>query len=176
MKLYHQSRTCGKCSHEESRELPSLNAAFEERRVWNEPCQKCSSKSFSSLGCEIPVLDARILEEWSGDQKLTILEQDEDIMMADADSFDLLCEFVQRRDILKSKRVVLLSALCILIYDNTTDDVQADPECNPETAASAANFLTANSWLFDEIDDALLYDYIKADVYPLINRQLPNAT
>ena len=97
-------------------------------------------------------------------------------MMADADSFDLLCEFVQRRDILKSKRVVLLSALCILIYDNTTDDVQADPECNPETAASAASFLTANSWLFDEIDDALLYDYIKADVYPLINRQLPNAT
>lgn len=125
--------------------------------------------------------------------------------MANANSFGLLTEFVQRRDILDSKRAVLLAALCILVYNNTQQndksgglylvEVSTDrfltlgavrwilsaalwivdklpfvksPNLDHATAAAAIQFLSENHWLFDEIEDVYIDDYVKTVVYPLI--------
>ncbi|MEO1149196.1 MAG: hypothetical protein AAFY26_27075, partial [Cyanobacteria bacterium J06638_22] len=108
MSLYEQERTCARCGHEEVRELPPLVAAFEERRQWTDPCSQCGSHVFSSSSEELPPLDAEILEEWATNGNLSLDQQDEDLLMARADWFPLLSEFVQRRDLPHQKRSVLL--------------------------------------------------------------------
>lgn len=175
MPLFHQSRTCGNCGHEEFRKLPTLIAAFEERREWSDPCCNCGSTSFSSLACELPSLGADILEEWAGNESLTLFQQDEDVLMADSESFELLTRFVQRQDISNSKRVILLSALCILVYDNTPSDEDSDAEIDHDTASLAIQFLSDNHWLFRELNAEYIYDYIKTHVYPKIGLPPPKS-
>ena len=176
MDLYHQSRTCKECDLEESRELPPLVAAFEERRRWVDPCMRCGSTRFSSSTAELPPLDVDIMEEWVLDEQLCIMDQDEEIIMADPSSFDLLTRYVQRRDIPRRKRTVLFSALCVLVYDRTPRGDDPPAELGDQTASSAIQFLKENRWLFQEINDGYISGYIKSFVYPLIGMSTAGRT
>ena len=127
------------------------------------------------MATSTPAINHELLDEWSREPKLSFSRQDEDLLLADRETLPLLLTFVQRRDILASKRSILLSALCVLIFDNTPDPDDPHAEGDFELAATVAEFLSRNSWLFSEINDDYIYDYIKAEVYPQIGR-IPNAT
>ena len=120
----------------------------------------------------MPPLDRDALQAWATDADLTILQQDEDLMLADAETLPLLKEFIQGKDTLPAKRSVLLSALCILIYDNIPDE--DDPSAaKRELQEDATQFLVDNIQLFQTIDDGYIYHYVKLAVYPRIGLRPP---
>lgn len=116
----------------------------------------------------MPDLNEEILETWAKDTDLTLLQQDEDLMIANAIALPLLTAFVLRRDISNNKRRVLLSAICVVVYDNRPDDENSGAEPNLKAAQSAIAFLADHIGLFKEIGDEYICDYIKEVVYPLI--------
>lgn len=168
MTQYRQTRTCAACAREESRQLPAELAAFVERSHWSAPCQHCGSETFSAIGTSRPPLDRELLNEWSSHSDLSFSVEDEDLIMADAEALPLLQEFVQRRDIPETKRAILLSALCVIVYENTFDPADPSADIDEEIATAVIEFLKEHIWLFDEIDTDYLWPYIVEDVYPQI--------
>jgi hypothetical protein len=171
LKTYSQSRKCGKCGNEESRVLSLEDAAFEKTRRWMQPCGKCGSVQFSSEGCPLPDMNRELFERWIHDDDLTVLSQDEDLVIGTGENLRLLEEFLQRQDALPGKRATILSAICVVLYDNRPD-IDSEVSRNPEFASSAAGILKRNMKVFDEINELCISDYIKKVVYPLIGRPL----
>ena len=177
IRLYLQSRTCGTCSHQESRELSAHEAAFIERHEWGEPCPKCGNSLFCSGGfSDTPPIDAGIMELWSKNERLSFSEIDEDMLLGCEEILDLLIQYVQRNDILESKRGVLISALCLLVYDNTDQGYERDIPANDFLANQVIEFLSNNHRLFENLHDDYGHHYIKVHVYPLIGLPEPTAT
>ncbi|GJD22809.1 hypothetical protein RIVM261_077650 [Rivularia sp. IAM M-261] len=113
---YEQSRTCDNCGFEETRLLNELSAAFEETRVWGEPCPKCGSTCFGE-SCSTPALSRSILEVWASNDELYFSQQDEDLVIASKDNLELILEFLDYSSTDIWKRRVLASALYVLWYN-----------------------------------------------------------
>ena len=86
---YEQSRICNNCGYEEIRLLSELSAAFEETRVWEEPCPKCGSIDFSESS-SMPGLSRSILSVWATNDGLSFLQQDEDLAIASRQHLELI--------------------------------------------------------------------------------------
>ena len=169
MSTFEQSRTCSDCDSEETRKLEKLQAAFIQHSHWDKPCQGCGGTQFSTMSLPMPKLDVDIMEAWIADENLNLMDQDEDIILASKENLELLKAYVVRDDAGPDKRAMLLSALCVLIYDsNETDDAQ--------TLEDAIKFLKNNRHLFEEIGDGAIFDYIKKVVYPQIGLTVPDET
>ncbi|MBD5779851.1 hypothetical protein IEN85_10155 [Pelagicoccus sp. NFK12] len=170
MKEEHsQYKTCKACGHTDERAISELDAAFEERRIWSDPCSKCGSKDISSSGSSMPSVNRAVLEEWSRNDELMILSQDEDLILGEGENLPLLEEFLRKETTLPSKKVTLLSAICVVVYDNTPDE-DDDKEINDEFARNAIDVLVRNESIFAELDDTYICDYIKDVVYPKIGK------
>jgi hypothetical protein len=120
----------------------------------------------------MPDMNRELFELWIHDPDLTVLSQDEDLMIGTGDNLGLLEEFLQRRDIVQGKREVLLSAICVVLHDNLPDADDPDGSRDPEFAAKAAEILKRNMGAFDEINEDYICDYIKEVVYPVIGRPI----
>lgn len=169
-KLYNQYKECASCGFEDKREIGVEIAAFEETRVWNTPCPKCGSLEVRSSAMHIPEPNRELMEIWSTDLKLTFYEQDEDICLASKDNFKLLLEFLDKSSTLLPKKSILLSALCILIYDNLPDG--EDPDKNNKIAAITSAELKKRIALFVELDTDIIMDYVKKAVFPKVGLPL----
>jgi predicted nucleic-acid-binding Zn-ribbon protein len=168
MSSYEQTKTCSKCGFTERRQIDKYIAAFESTREWTSPCTQCKSTSFKSSSGTIPLPDTDLLKIWSESNDLMFLDQDEDILLAEADNFNLLSRFVQDVSFKPSKREILLSAICVLLYDNTPEVSSETEECDLAIAEKVRKFLISNKSLFDELDTNYIDDYIKKVVYPQI--------
>ena len=115
-----------------------------------------------------PALSEELLEVWAYDEGLTFSSQDEDLLLGCASAFPLLTKFVQRCNVSKHKRGVLLSALCIIVFDDAEDNGEHKVGHSRDIGESAIHFLTHHRELFNEIGDECTYDYVKEVVYPLI--------
>ncbi len=124
----------------------------------------------------MPPFDAELLELWAQNENLSFSEIDEDMLLDNEETLDLLIQFVQRDDILESKRGVLISSLCLLVYDNTDQGYERDIPANEILANQIIEFLSNNHRLFENLEEEYGYDYIKLHVYPLIGLPKPTAT
>jgi len=167
MSTFEQTRTCGECGNEETRELEKIKAAFVQHNRWDSPCGNCGNEQFSSLSLPMPNLDDEIMEVWAQDADLHLLEQDEDLILAADENLPLLKAFVVRDDVLIDKRSIMLSALCVLIHDG-------DSNGNGEASDGAVEFLNNNRHLFEEIGEDAIFDYIKEVAYPLVGLDPPS--
>ena len=169
MSTFEQTRTCSDCKAEETRKLEKLKAAFVQHSTWDQPCEGCGGSQFSTMSMPMPKLDAEIMEAWIADENLSLMEQDEDIILASKENLELLKAYVVRDDAGPEKRAMLLSALCVLVYESDeTEDGQ--------TLEDAIKFLRNNRHLFEEIGDGAIFDYIKNVVYPKIGLTLSDQT
>ena len=117
----------------------------------------------------MPNLDQEIMEAWIADENLNLMDQDEDIILASKENLELLKAYVVRDDALSDKRQMLLSGLCVLVYESDeTEDAQ--------TLEDAIKFLKNNRYLFEEIGDGAIFGYIKKVVYPKIGLNVPDET
>lgn len=169
---YDQTKTCSKCGFTEKRQIDKKIAAFETTREWNSPCIKCKTTSFKSASVAIPPPDSELLKIWAESTDLMFLDQDEDILLAEPENFDLLASFVQDASIELSKREILLSAICVLLHDNTPEDEDDKEEYDLALAAKVKKFLISNKSLFDDLDKFYIMEYIKKVVYPQIGLTL----
>lgn len=121
---YTINTICKNCKHESIFELSKTEVAFDllENKLWNLPCEKCSSTEKSSLGTNKPTIDEELMEQWATQEDLKFLDQDEDLYIAEVDNIDLIIYFLERENTLPSKKNVLLDALCVLLYDNVGDE------------------------------------------------------
>ncbi|RYD31646.1 MAG: hypothetical protein EOP86_17460 [Verrucomicrobiaceae bacterium] len=112
-----------------------------------------------------------LFEQWILDDDPAGWHQDEDLMISMDEDLVLLEEFLQRSDVPPAKRATILSAICIVLYDNAGPDIETrNPHFNPQSAASAAEILKRNPNAFDSFSEARIDDYIKVVVYPVIGR------
>ena len=167
MSTFEQSRTCSDCESEETRKLEKLQAAFIQHSHWDQPCQNCGGTQFSTMSLPMPKLDVDIMEAWVKDETLNLMEQDEDIILASKENLELLKAYVVRDDAGPEKRSMLLSALCVLVYES-------DESEDGQTLEDAIKFLRNNRHLFEEIGDGAIFGYIKKAVYPKIGLNLPD--
>ncbi len=89
-------------------------------------------------------------------------------MMANAESLTLLQEFVLKANIPEIKRATLLSALCVIVYENRFDPTDPTADIDAELADIVIRFFKQNIRLFDEIDTDYLWPYITEEVFPQI--------
>ena len=169
-KLYNQFKECASCGFEDKREIGLEIAAFEETRIWNNPCPKCGCLEIRSSAMHIPEPNRELMAIWSTDLNLSFYEQDEDICLASEENFKLLLEFLDASSTLLPKKSILLAALCILIYDNIPDDHHH--AMNSEIANIASFELKKRIGLFVELDTDMIMEYIKKVVYPKIGLPL----
>lgn len=171
-KTYTQSKVCRKCGHEDTRENTKCVAAFESTRVWRSPCPICQSTEVNGASDEFPPLDEDIMALWCNDESLFLLDQDEDIVMADAQNIDLLFKFLDNDNLLPSKQETILSALCVLVYDNTPDD-EEDLDIDAEIAKKVIDGLKQRIALFADMNEHYPMDYIREVVYPQLGLAYP---
>jgi hypothetical protein len=116
MKKYEQSRRCVSCGSRESRYLTLVETLSEITKNWAEPCPTCKGKNFAGSG-DIPSITRESLEVWGRDENLWFIGQDEDLMF-DEENSELMFEFLNDDSILKSKKYILLQALCSMASYN----------------------------------------------------------
>lgn len=172
MKTFPQTKTCGDCGQADSRILSVQQAAFEQGREWSAPCTKCGSINFSSLQHPLPDVSRELLEIWIHDADLQFLSQDEDLIIGIAENLTLLEEFLQRRDAVQGKREIILSAICVVLYDNAVGHNPAFLR-NPVFVSEAGDILKRNMTIFDELDETCIADHIGKVVSPIIGRTMP---
>lgn len=154
--LHVQTRKCGNCGLEDSREIQTYDAAFVERHQWNEPCRRCGSTFFSYRTLDKPEVSDDLLQQWCMEKDLSFSPQDEDLFVRDCARIRTVMQFVANNEVLTSKRRVLLAALCIWVYDGGTE------------GAFAASFLRDNLGLFSTLGAEHIDQYIKDRVFSRI--------
>lgn len=163
---YTQNRVCENCKFEDERTISSIQASFDETRDWLEPCNKCGNETFTSFSSSFPLLFRESLEEREKNLDLHYMTQDEEIILADEMNLDLIVEFLESPNILDEKRSVLLSALCVILFDNLPDEDGNEEHTNKELALKVKNILMNKIDYFSTLKHFYLDDYIKEIVYP----------
>ncbi|OKH49260.1 hypothetical protein NIES2101_21335 [Calothrix sp. HK-06] len=182
---YEQNRTCDNCGYEETRFLDELSAAFEQTRVWEEPCLKCSSRDFGGSS-SMPKLSRSILEVWATNDRLSFSQQDEDLVIASRDDLELILEFLDSPSTHIWQRRVLASALHLLWYDaypetsnaagfTFTYEIDAENNeflCDEENTTFEED--QENSCCFQQVSPESFYDEeFSSKVAEEINKRVP---
>lgn len=115
----HLTKTCVN-GHAKMIGLTPLEAMFELynfKQIWDTPCAVCGAKT-ESLGLSKPDLTAELLEIWASHPNYHFWVQDEDIFLAEMEHLPLLLQALDSPDFPKGKTSIIVSALCVLWYEN----------------------------------------------------------
>ncbi|MEZ5018016.1 MAG: hypothetical protein R2800_13240 [Flavipsychrobacter sp.] len=168
---FYVSHNCDSCNQSDCFAITKKEAAFmlvDPRKFDNIPCTVCGSKSFSSWGYSMCELDKELFLEWANDEDLFFLDQDEDLIIADEKYLDIILYLIDNRVGLESKRQILLSALCVIVYDNITSDGSIDEVNDLDLANRVVEELKIRKSLLLALKEWVISDYIKDKVYPLV--------
>lgn len=159
-----RTKICASCGHKEEQVVPRIEAQFQSVSGWGN-CIQCGSIVMGGA-MESLKIDNEAMEMWIKDPSLVFLEQDEEFFIAGEESFEIIIEFIDRKDALLSKRVTLFSALCVNIYDNAKSEPN---EINLKLYADSIREVEKRKDLFDtEAATIEIMPYIRKVVYPLI--------
>jgi hypothetical protein len=117
-------RQCKKCKHRQRYDYPKREVAFGLHDDDIFICSKCNCDSSDYGETHCNKLDDDIMSEWIINPDVYLLEQDEELYLADMNYLDLLLKYLDDNQILPAKKVILLEALCVIMYDavkNNTD-------------------------------------------------------
>ncbi len=157
--------------------LTKIEAAFElydSSKFWKTPCSNCNSINCESLGHSYPPLDKELLDIWGNDPELFLMEQDQELLLAEYDYFPMLLKAIDESKYLKSKINVLIEAVCILLYDNTIAPEEYSEKENRERESIAEKVRPELIKRKDKIIEAgdSVMKYIQKIVYPQIGVQI----
>lgn len=164
---YKFKRECMKCGHIDEIEVSEREAAFELvdiNTVLGTNCRQCSSTQYVIYHPR-PKLSISLLKEWALNLDLYLMEQDEDLILAEGQYLDMILKIIDTEIIPDEKRNLLMSALCVMVYDNSDSDHQ-NPDI--ELRARVVEELNKRSEKLLLADDWIM-DYIKKVVYPQLN-------
>ena len=161
---YTIERECSNCGSKEQIKVSKREAAFELvdiHKVVGENCNRCSASKFITH-YQTPDLDFDLLKEWATNPELYLMEQDEELLLADEKHLDNILKILDNVSLLDHKRNLILDALCVIVYDNTIDDNEQKDERLKERVIKELNnrideLRKADDWIMD---------YLKEVVYP----------
>lgn len=161
---YKIERTCTICGHNDEIMVSKREAAFELvdiNNILGTTCIKCSSTSFTTAFSK-PDLDLDLLIEWATNSDLYLMPQDEELLLADEKYLDIILHILDTVPIADHKRNSFMEALCIIVYDNTSqDNSERDNQLKnrviEELNKRQDKLMLAKDWIMD---------YIKKIVYP----------
>jgi hypothetical protein len=167
---YYIERTCKVCANCDRFELTKNQKAFELfdfNTIWNSRCSKCGSTNCESIGGPAIELDKELMLDWGRDPNLSLMEQDEELLLADGKYVDLMIDILDHEDILANKRKILVEALCIIVYDNLveTEDEESFMYQDPQLLDKVTKALKERIDLLEEACDRVM-TYIKEVTYP----------
>lgn len=170
---YKLTRTCKDCKNEDSFSLTKVEAAFElydSSVIWNTPCSNCDSVNCESLGHHHPKLDKELLDLWGNDSELYLMEQDEELFLAELEYLPMILESIDEGRYPSRKTNVLIESICVLLYDNTASRYEYSKEENEERENIAKKVRPELVKRIDRIKnaEAIIMDYIKDVVFPQI--------
>ena len=170
---YYLKRICEDCKNVDSFELTKVDAAFElydSSEIWHTPCSKCRSVNCESIEHSHPKLDRELLDIWGNDLKINLMEQDEELFLAEIEYLPLILQAIDESKYFKSKINILIESLCVLLYDNTVQDDCYSSEENKERQRIAnivkPELISRKEEIIEA--DTFIMDYIKEVVYPQI--------
>lgn len=166
-------RTCSNCGHKDELFVAKREAAFELVKindVLGNTCSRCSSTTFRTA-YKMLALDFELLKEWATGPELYLMEQDEELLLADKKYIDMILQVLDTISIPEHKRNVLLDALCVIVYDNT---VERNPKGDKRLRRRVIEELNKRQEMLKLADDFIM-DYIKNVVYPQLALNKPNA-
>lgn len=123
-KTYKVERECSKCGNKVKLEISKREAAFELfdlNKSFGNFCIKCKSTRFITY-YNHPELDYELLKEWANDSELSLIEQDEELFLADEKYLEIILKILDSEKILNHKQNVLMDTLCIIVYDNSLNE------------------------------------------------------
>lgn len=166
---YEYQRDC-KCGNVDSIEVTRKEAAFalKEKEILNQECSKCGSKDFISVSCPQLDLEIDLLVEWGSNPDYFFMEQDEELLLAEEKYVDMILEVLDSYQILNKKRNVLIEALCVIIYDNSSSD-----DGNQDLIDRVANELRKRKMDVLNAQDWIM-DYIKEVSFPVVGIEYKN--
>lgn len=174
---YKLIRTCKDCNNVDSFSLTRIEAAFELydlNAIWKTPCSNCGSINCKSLAHHHPTLDKELLDMWGHNPELFLMEQDQELFLAEIEYFPMLLQAIDESKYLKSKIDILIEAVCVLLYDNTVAPEEYSDKENQERENIAVKVrpeLIKRKDRIIEAGDAVM-DYIKEVVYPQIGIEI----
>lgn len=168
---FYVSHTCDNCNQRDYFAITKREAAFslvDWHKYDNVPCSNCGKNNFSGRSRSLSELDIELFTEWANNKELYILDQDEDLILADEKYIDIMLYIIDNRVGLERKRQILLSALCVIVYDNITSDGSIDEVNDLDLANRVVEELKIRKSLLLALEEWVICDYIKDKVYPLI--------
>lgn len=150
--------------------VTKVEAAFELYDFWNKQCSHCGSSSCQALFHPKPELDEELLELWCQNPKWQFCQQDEDIILAEIDNLPLLLKAVDQPLYPEQKRNVIISAMCVLLYDNLSIDENLsgqEKNARKKKADTILPELIKRKKMIENIK-AYIMPYIKRVVFPAI--------
>lgn len=163
---YYLIRVCKRCDHNQVIPLTRRERAFELydfEKIWNMPCEKCNSTECSSLASSNIEYDKELFLEWATTPGFQFMQQDEDLLIAEEKYLDILLDLLDNYEILPYKKMVLLEALCVMIY-NETIRKNSDPSFLKKVIAQ----LRQRIHLFTPEVLCYIPNYIQEVVFPQI--------
>ena len=170
---YKIERTCTVCDQTEELIVSKRDAAFElfdVNKALRQACKNCSSTSFAIIYPR-PDLDFDLLKEWATNSDLYLMPQDEELLLADEQYLDMILQVLDTVPISDHKRDLLMDALCVIVYDNTTEDNSQPNDQLKERVIEELNERQDKLKLADK----WIMDYIKDVVYPQLDFSRQNA-
>lgn len=114
---YTIERECSNCGSKEQITVSRREAAFELvdiNEVLGKNCKNCSAKKFI-IHYHTPDLDFELLKEWATNPELYLMEQDEELLLAEEKYLENILNVLDNVTILDHKRNILMDALCIIV-------------------------------------------------------------
>ncbi len=164
---YQYSRHCTKCGWSEVRSLGKRDAAFQLVPSRSEPCPNCSAQSWSG-GLEQPTLTPELLTEWATDPTLYLMDQDEELMLADEAYLETLLAVLDKGIALPQKHGIIIEALCIIVFDNLNPQNNLPSAEREKTANRVIAELIQRKPIVLEHRHAVM-DYVQKVVFPRLD-------
>ncbi|KAA5533425.1 hypothetical protein F0919_12855 [Taibaiella lutea] len=167
---YYVTKRCKKCENQDRFYLTKKEKAFELfdlSRIRDTPCTNCYSKEYLSIGGDLIELDKELFLEWAFDLNLQFMEQDEDLLIAEKKYIDIILDLIDNYEILNEKKIVLIEALCTIVYDNLKNQ---ENKGRLERQMLIDNVVYELRKRREQVFDvrASIFGYIKDVVFPLI--------
>lgn len=127
------TRSCKTCGYEETIELAKMDAAFhlyDSAALWKKECPACKSTECKSVSYPLVKLDKQLLDIWGNNLQLTLMEQDEELLLAEVEYLPMILQAIDEKQYLPAKINTLLEALCVLLYDNLANSFEYSPKEN----------------------------------------------
>ncbi len=122
-------------------------------------------------------LKNEIIEKWVSGEKHDIFAQDEEIILAEGRYIEDILLLLDNHTLTKYQRHVLITALCIIVYDNSFDEELGEYNSEDYSVELRDRVIKELNKRIDDVLDVenyLLLPYIKKVVYPQLGLFMNN--